>query len=341
MRKCTIVGVAVLAMSWAPLAAQQPTLSPEHALLKEMAGAWNVTATGPTTAAGQAGPSVQQETSELVCGGFWLETVTRSGNSEMFWLTGFDPGPHRFVRLRVAGRAEPVLEDGEFDAEHRTITWRGRSALARRIGMQDVVTLRVGEARVDRTVRVAGGDQPLIERVFAPAKQDGRGVPKREQPKAPAPEYELLAQFAGDWECALLATMPGMEKPMRSTGRMREELVGDGCWLRSSFESEFGGSKIEGRGLLGFDRKQMRYVRYWADSGSPVLAISSSALDPTGKKLIGTGTTLMPRGEVTIEEEVELGSDLRRVVQRLRTSEGKDAGSFEMVMTRRPPQKAK
>jgi hypothetical protein len=46
-------------------------------------------------------------------------------------------------------------------------------------------------------------------------------------------------------------------------------------------------------------------------------------------------------GEVTIAEEVELGADQRRVVQRLRTSEGKDAGTFEMVMTRRPPPKDK
>jgi len=261
----------------------------------------------------------------------------------MFWLTGFDPEQHCFVRLRVAGRAEPVIEDGEFDAEHRTITWRGRSALAKRLGMQDVVTLRAGEARVDRTFSVAGGgqDKPFIERVFARAKADDRAVPKRDQPKAPTPEHELLALLAGDWQCAVTATMPGMEKPVRSMGRMREEVVGDGCWLRSSFLSEFGGSKIEGRGLMGYDKKQMRYVRFWVDSGSPVLAVSSSEIDETGKKLVGTGTTQMPGGEVTIAEEVELGIDQRHVVQRLRTSDGKDAGTFEMVMTRRPPPKAK
>ncbi|HEX5053404.1 MAG TPA: DUF1579 family protein [Planctomycetota bacterium] len=190
------------------LAAQQPALAPEHALLQQLAGTWKVTATGPTTAAGKPGPSEQLETSDLVCAGFWLESVTRAGNSEMFWWTGFD-------------------------------------------------------------------------------------------------------------------------------------VVGDGCWLHSTFESEFGGSRIEGRGLMGFDARQKRYVRYWIDSGTPLLAISSSALDETGRKLVGTGTTQMSGGEVTIAEQIELGSEQRHVTQRLSTSDGKDAGTFEMVLTRRPAANAK
>ena len=72
-----------------------------------------------------------------------------------------------------------------------------------------------------------------------------------------------------------------------------------------------------------------------------MLAISTSSIDETGKKLVGTGATQMPGGEVTIAEEVELGADQRHVVQRLTSADGKDAGTFEMVMTRRAPAKAK
>ncbi|HEX6812457.1 MAG TPA: DUF1579 family protein [Planctomycetota bacterium] len=330
--------VAALVLAGA-VAAQTP-LAPEHAMLKEMAGNWSVTSSLATALGASASP--QLETSELVCGGLWLESVTRAGNSEMFWLTGFDPTQKRFVRLRVAGREDPVLEDGEFDAAQRTITWRGQSDVAKRLGYRVVVALPTDAPRVERTfARASAKDHPMAERVFHRAKEGERALPKREQPKAPLPEHELFAQLAGEWECALTTTIPGFDKAMRSTGRMREEVVGDGCWLRSSFEGDFSGSKIEGRGLMGFDQKQKRYVRYWVDSGSAVFAISTSALDEGGKKMIGSGVTQMPGGEVTIAEEVELGADLRRVVQRLRTSEGKDGGTFEMVMTRRPPAKDK
>lgn len=332
----------VVCASFSSLVAQEPTPAPERALLKDLAGTWKVTATGPTTAAGKARPSEQLETSELICAGSWLESVTCAGKSEMIWWTGFDPAANSFVRLRVAGRAEPVIEDGTFDAEHRTITWQGRSVVAKRLGMQDVVTLRAGEPRVDRTNLVAGGqDKPFLERVFSPAAAGQRATPKSRQPQAPTPDHELLAQLAGDWDCAITATMPGMEKPARSRGRMREQVVGDGCWLHSSFEGELNGSRIEGRGLMGFDSKQKRYVCYWVDNGSPALAISTSALDETGKKLIGAGTTPMPSGEVTIAEEIELDTDLRHLMRHMSTSDGKDAGTFEMVMTRRPATNAK
>jgi hypothetical protein len=322
----------------ASVAAQEPALAPEYALLKEMAGNWSVTTTGPTTNQ-RARVSTQLESSELVCGGLWLESLTRAGDNEMYWLTGFDPGKRCFVRLRVAGSAEAVLEDGEFDASQRTITFHGRSAMAKRTRKPYVVTL-AATGRVDRAYGL-GGEKPFMELVFARAKAGERAVPKEKLAKAPTPEHELLAQLAGEWDCALTATMPGLDKPMRSEGSLREEVVGDGYWLRSSFESEFGGSRIEGRGLMGFDQKEKRYVRYWVDNGSPVLAVSTSVLDDTGKKLIGTGTTQMPGGEVTVAEEAELGADQRRVVQRLSTSDGKDAGTFEMVLTRRPPPKAK
>jgi hypothetical protein len=72
-----------------------------------------------------------------------------------------------------------------------------------------------------------------------------------------------------------------------------------------------------------------------------VLAISTCTLDETGKKLVGTGTMQMPDGEVTVAEEVELGTDQRHVTQRLKSADGKDAGTLEMVMTRRPAAKAK
>lgn len=122
---------------------------------------------------------------------------------------------------------------------------------------------------------------------------------------------------------------------MRSTGRMRGDLVGDGWWLRSTFRSEIGGTKIEGRGLTGFDVKKKCYVRYWVDSGSAVLGTSTCTLDESGKKLVGSGTLELAGRQVEASEEWELGEDLRHCTQRL-SAEGKDAGTFENVMTRRP-----
>ncbi|MFY9344935.1 MAG: DUF1579 family protein [Planctomycetota bacterium] len=322
-----------------PLVAQQSAVAPERALLQEMAGTWKVTSSGMATAAAKAVASEQLEVAELVCGGLWLQSVTYAGNNEMHWLTGCDPARHSFVRVRVSGTLEAVVEDGEFDAVQRTITWRGRSATARKLGLLTVLALPQGEPPTERLFRGAPAGKPLTERVFERTKAEVPAV----APGRPtiAPEHELLTSLAGEWQCAITATMPGMAKPMRSTGRMCDSVLTDGCWLRSVFESEFGGSRIEGRGLMGFDKQQRRYVRFWVDSGSPVLAISTCTLDEAGKKLVGTGTLQMPDGEVTVAEEVELGIDQRRVIQRLQSADGKDAGTFEMVLTRRPATKPK
>jgi len=333
-------GLAVFAFALATrLAAQQPPLASEHAVLKFLEGNWTVPVTSMTAAGGQAA-SEQNESSALVCGDLWLETVTRAGNNEMLWLTGFDPAQKKFVRVRSAGRAAAVLELGEWDTTKRTITWRNPAA--KNLPLRTVVTLREGEPPAEVVLLDAGNgsERTLNERKYARAKGGAVAQPKEPPAKEPTPAHELFVRLAGEWDLALTATMPGLEKPIRGTGRIREELVSDGWWLRSSMQAEIGPDRIEGRGLMGFDPRQKCYVRYWVDSGSGTFAISTCKLDESGKKLTGSGT-LMLGGEVTSEDEAEIGDDLRHTTQRLKAADGKDAGTFETVLTRRPAPKAK
>lgn len=332
--------LAVLLFASLPTSAMAQ-LAPEHAVLKELAGNWIVTSTSGTGgAAAAAKGSEQTETSELICGGLWLETVTRAGDSELVWLTGFDPSQKQFVRVRVGPSVLAAVEVGEWNALERTITWRGRDGLAKRVGVQLVVKLQKDAASERMSIVAANGSETVMgERTFARAKPDAAPAkPKASQPAPPTSHHELLARLVGDWDCAISATMPDVKAPMRSRGRMREDLVGDGWWLRSTFRSEIDGAKIEGRGLTGFNLKQKCYVRYWVDSGSAVLATSTCALDESGKKLVGSGTLEMAGRQVESSEEWELGDDLRHCKQRL-SVEGKDAGTFENVMTRRPEPK--
>ena len=336
-------GLAVFAFALgSPLVAQQSPLAPEHVVLKLLEGDWTVAVTRNGAPAGQAA-SEQNESSVLVCGGLWLETVTRQGNSEMLGLTGFDPAQKKFVRVSSvspAGHAAAVPELGEWDAAKRTITWRNPAW--KNLGLRTVVTVREGEPPTEVVLLDTGNgsERTMNERKYARAKAGAVAQPKEPPAKAPTPAHELFVRLAGELDLALTATIPGLEKPIRGTGRMREELVSDGWWLRSSLQAEVGTDKVEGRGLMGFDAERKCYVRFWVDSGSGSFAISTCKLDESGKKLTGSGT-LMMGGEVTSEDEAEIGDDLRRATQRLKTADGKDAGTFVTVLTRRPAPKAK
>ena len=105
-------------------------------------------------------------------------------------------------------------------------------------------------------VAANGSETVMGERAFARAKPDAAPAkPKASQPAPPTSHHELLARLVGDWDCAISATKPDVKAPMRSRGRMREDLGGAGWWLRSTFRSEIDGARIEAGRASEYYRK--------------------------------------------------------------------------------------
>src|SRR5262245_56618091 len=66
-------------------------------------------------------------------------------------------------------------------------------------------------------------------------------------------EHDLLKGFVGNWDVTCSGEMPGEAKPGESKGSERAELICKGLWLKSQLSGEFGGQKMQGLWLLGYD----------------------------------------------------------------------------------------
>ena len=105
-----------------------------------------------------------------------------------------------------------------------------------------------------------------------------------EMPK-PTKEHELLAQFAGEWNCvAETVPAPGQE-PFKCEGTETAKIVG-GFWLVSEGKATMMGTPVSSLLTIGYDPKNKKYVGTFLCSVDSTLWNYVGAMDESGKKLI-------------------------------------------------------
>ena len=104
----------------------------------------------------------------------------------------------------------------------------------------------------------------------------------QEAPK-PGPEHEFLKKHVGTWD--LTMKVGGMESKAVVTQKMD---LG-GLWLVSTLESEFGGVKIQGRGMDTYDPARKKFVGVFIDSMSTSPLVTEGTLDKEKKTLTMVG----------------------------------------------------
>lgn len=95
----------------------------------------------------------------------------------------------------------------------------------------------------------------LVAATFLPAQADKTAPAQMPNPKTK--EHEALALLVGNWQvdCKMKA-MPGvkgMEKASETTGTERCELICNGLWLKSTYDSTHDGKPCQGMWLVGWD----------------------------------------------------------------------------------------
>lgn len=118
-------------------------------------------------------------------------------------------------------------------------------------------------------------------------------LPLAAQPPVPrpGPEHEKLKKLVGDWDATV--TSGGMES--KATSQSRIDL--GGLWLLTVFHADFGGTKFEGMGAMGYDPLKKKYVSAWIDSMSPSLLVMEGNFDKEGKTYTETGEGKAPDGK--------------------------------------------
>ncbi len=126
-------------------------------------------------------------------------------------------------------------------------------------------------------------------------KAAGQQMP---DPKTPA--HAPLATLAGNWtstmKMAAMPGVPGLEKPVESTGTERTELICNGLWLKSTINSTWEGQPFQGLWLAGYDPHAKKYKSIWVMSMDEPAAFADGTYDEKTKTWTFIGPS--PHGQV-------------------------------------------
>src|SRR5690242_19543207 len=85
---------------------------------------------------------------------------------------------------------------------------------------------------------------------------------------APGPEHEALKPMVGTFNAEVsMSAMDGSGKMESSKGIMTNEMVLDGRYLQSRYDS----SDMKGIGFMGYDNSKKKYVATWMDTMSTMM----------------------------------------------------------------------
>ncbi len=184
---------------------------------------------------------------------------------------------------------------------------------------------------------VIGSDKTVdanVENVNAVVEQDAQ---PEDQPDAmaimnawmeagePDEHHALLEAFVGEWTAHAVFQMAPDSPPTESTGSETNELIFGGRYLTTHHEGNMMGMPFQGRGVMGYDKIQKKFVGVWIDSMSTMIYMESGQYDaesrtftmtatftdPTGKEMQGKHIhRIVSDSERTLEfHEAEAGSD--------------------------------
>ena len=110
----------------------------------------------------------------------------------------------------------------------------------------------------------------------------------------PDKNHELLKKYVGDWDVDISTWQDPTAKPQMSKGSMKNALILDGRYLKSSFEGTMGGMKFQGLEVIGYDLFKKMYTTFWVDSMSTSFMVTTGTLNMAGTVLTETGMSPDP-----------------------------------------------
>jgi hypothetical protein len=173
-----------------------------------------------------------------------------------------------------------------------------------------------------------------------PARADDKNKEMEAYMKAatPGPQHQLLATLAGSWTfTAKMWPAPGAPE-MDGSGSVERKMIMGGRYLREEAEGTFGGMKMQGLGLNGYDNTQQKFIGSWVDSMGTGMSTSVGTADSTGKVITYkrtefdplTGTKAEGRDVLRIEGNDRQVLEFNRVLPG-----GKEFKIMEIVYTRK------
>ena len=151
-------------------------------------------------------------------------------------------------------------------------------------------------------------------------------------------EQKQLKYFEGTWSSATKMWMDPKAPPQESTGTAKMSSLYDGRYLVFTQESEYGGQKFQGQGLMGFDNLKGKFFSTWVDSMSTGFWLSYGTYDAAKKVYTFHGEMpdiAKPTTSVKVRQLFRIIDDNHYAFDWYETRGGKENRSMEITYTRK------
>ena len=337
----------------------------EHAHLKLLAGNWDVAVKCWPAPGGAPIAMAGTDESKLCCDGMWLVTKVEgipAGTFQGYGLTGYDTNLKKFVGVWVdSANSSPAWSEGEYDAKAKTFAMRGEGP-GPNGGMaktRSACEFKGDDTRIEKcwTTGADGKEFQCMELTFTRSKPGGAkpiaaAADKSAKPAdaaaggaaggAPNPKDPMhahLKRAAGTWTGKAKMQMPGAPVE-ESAMTLTETLICNDLWVRSDATGTFGGQPFEGHGIFGYDTNKKQFVSFWVDGGSTGISKANGTCDADGKVFTLTGECTMAGAPIKTSEVSKFDGDKRTCEMKMKTADGKDAGSCTFELTRQKSEKS-
>jgi hypothetical protein len=329
--------------------AQQPSPKlPQHDVLQQLTGSWDVTmrsqAVPGVEGLEKAQESTGTEQAELLNNGLWLRsTIHATWDGKPFhgiWLVGYDPHAKQYTGAWVCSDEQDAgltTMTGAYDDAKKTWLWSGKTPHG---DMRSVVVVSDPDTVVE-TCFLKGADgkehkcmeltRKRSARSAAPAAGEAAEATARTAPKLPEPIAAMEADL-GSWEAKSRCTGAPGEPAIEGEGTERVSAVAGGKWLWIDFAGRFQGQPYEGHGLVGYDPAEQKVVSLWLDSMSPTWCLTRGAPAAGDAELVLEGTCVDPAGkQMQVRQRSTRTDDGRAMHMEMKGPEG----ASTMVITYR------
>jgi hypothetical protein len=90
----------------------------------------------------------------------------------------------------------------------------------------------------------------------------------------PGEEHKKLAMMAGTFDADVTMKMSPDAPEQKSKGKIVNEMILDGRYLKGNYEGDFNGMPFKGVTITAFDKMREKYVNLWIDSMSTMMMTS-------------------------------------------------------------------
>ncbi|HEY7086596.1 MAG TPA: DUF1579 domain-containing protein [Tepidisphaeraceae bacterium] len=153
----------------------------------------------------------------------------------------------------------------------------------------------------------------------------------------PGPQHEGLKPMAGTFDAEVTSVMAPGAPPDVSKAVMKNEMVLDGRFLRSTCEGSMMGQPFHGVGYTGYDNLKKKYVGVWMDTMGTMMMVSEGSADPSGKVLTFTSTMPDPETgkDMNCRQVVTIASNDKHTMEMFAPGpDGKEYKCMTIVYTR-------